>query len=180
MSKPLNDNIDNRHPKAADDRTGKLVADIWAPFDNTTEANLMIESAFRARGLTVQIKGATTGAIDEYWYLAGIADVDLVKKSTGGGGGSEQELILTNTNLVYPLTIGYRTHDILVIPGTDATVRVGYQANTNDIGEDELTNVEGGMFEINKYRRTAQNIYIWGLPANSIVVVFKDFVKITV
>lgn len=51
-------------------------------FDSIAEANGLILVGSRAQGVTVQVMGG--GIIAEYWYAAGIADVDLVGKYGGG------------------------------------------------------------------------------------------------
>lgn len=56
-------------------------------YASTTEANSSIDSAVRYIGLTVAIDDGSGGA-EEYWYQAGIADIDLVAKTSGGGGSS--------------------------------------------------------------------------------------------
>lgn len=76
MSILLNDNLSVQAPKPVDANYG--------PYASTTAANAAISSANRYVGLTVGI-GTTT--VSEYWYNGGIADVNLIAKSTGGGAG---------------------------------------------------------------------------------------------
>ena len=52
------------------------------PYDNTGEVISQVLSAIRYRGMTFNVNGV------EYWFGAGIADVDLVIKSGSGGGGT--------------------------------------------------------------------------------------------
>ena len=68
-------------------------------YASTTEANSSIDSAVRYIGLTVAIDDGSGGA-EEYWYQAGIADIDLVAK-TSGGGGSTTFTGLTDTPSTY-------------------------------------------------------------------------------
>lgn len=76
MSILLNDNLSIQAPRPVDANYG--------PYASTTAANAAISSANRYVGLTVGI-GTTT--VSEYWYNGGIADVNLIAKSTGGGAG---------------------------------------------------------------------------------------------
>lgn len=64
-------------------------------FASTTEANEKTPSTVRYIGKTVLIVSGNTAS--EYWYQGGIADVNLVAKSTGGGGGSQnlQQVMVT-------------------------------------------------------------------------------------
>ena len=50
------------------------------PYTSTTEANSLLPSAIRYKGLTVNINNV------EYWYKTGIADVDLIEKTSGSTG----------------------------------------------------------------------------------------------
>lgn len=106
MAIGLNDNLDHRHPKAADDRTGKFVTGVWLPYSTTDEANTLIEPLFRHRGLIVQI--SVSGVINEYWYRDGIADIDLIIKPVGRLFGLDD--ITTTTDR----TVDMGTHNLVL------------------------------------------------------------------
>lgn len=72
MSVTLNDSIQNNSPKSLDNKYLNLGLSIYP---DTTTVNSVILSAYRSRGLTVNIGGA------EYWYRDGIADVNLIPKN---------------------------------------------------------------------------------------------------
>lgn len=59
------------------------------PYDNTTEVTTQVISTSRYVGQTFNVNGA------EYWFAAGILDVDLVTK---GGGGSGTVTSVTSAN----------------------------------------------------------------------------------
>ena len=84
MSILLNDNLSIQAPKPVDANYG--------PYASTTAANAAISFANRYVGLTVGI-GTTT--VSEYWYNGGIADVNLIAKSTGGGSGTVTSVAAT-------------------------------------------------------------------------------------
>lgn len=79
MAITLNDNILTDAPKPSDSRFGS--------YTTTVEANTATAGK-RYQGLTVGI--LTGGSVVEYWYKDGIADGDLVEKSSGSGGGGGQ------------------------------------------------------------------------------------------
>lgn len=72
MSITVNDNIKVNAPKILDDRYS--VGGV-TPYASVAAANAAIPIATRAIGLTVNIAGA------EYWYAAGITNLDLIVKS---------------------------------------------------------------------------------------------------
>lgn len=71
MSVTVNDSIQSNSPKSLDNKYLNLGI---VPYVSTTEANTVLLSAYRSRGLTVNIGGA------EYWYRDGLGDVNLVAK----------------------------------------------------------------------------------------------------
>jgi len=72
----LNDNVQVYAPKALDNRYG--------PYSTLELAKSSVAEVNRHLGLTV---GIGTTLIVEYWWKTGIADIDLVLKTTGEGGG---------------------------------------------------------------------------------------------
>jgi hypothetical protein len=77
MAIELADNIQTGAPKPTDSR----YLNNQVPYTDEIEVNSLISSGVRYTGLTVNITGS------EYWYKDGIADTDLIEKTTGGGGG---------------------------------------------------------------------------------------------
>lgn len=71
----LNDNLNVAAPKPTDARYG--------PHADIATALAAINTAKRYQGLTVGILDA--GVAKDYWFASGIADGDLVLKTTGGG-----------------------------------------------------------------------------------------------
>lgn len=71
MSAVINDSLQVNAPKSMDNKYLKLGTNIYSTID---DVNSTILSAYRSRGLTVNVGGA------EYWYRDGIADVNLVAK----------------------------------------------------------------------------------------------------
>ena len=74
MSTPISNNLRLNSPKALDDRQGIFASGVWRPYNDLTEANTNILSAYRHKGLVVMI------GEEEYWYGEGIEDEDLVIK----------------------------------------------------------------------------------------------------
>ena len=81
MSIKLGDNIEMTGPVPNDAR----YLNVNVPWTSTTEVNTSLlggTGGVRYTGLTVNVNGT------EYWYNDGIADIDLIEKSSGGGGGA--------------------------------------------------------------------------------------------
>jgi len=79
MSIKLGDNIEMTGPVPNDAR----YLNVNVPWTSTTEVNSALlggTGGVRYTGLTVNINNT------EYWYKDGIADIDLVEKTSGGGG----------------------------------------------------------------------------------------------
>jgi len=72
MSIGLNDNISVQAPKPLDARYG--------PFNSTGAALFYNGAAVRYQGLTVGVLNGS--AVEDWWFKAGIADVDLVLKDS--------------------------------------------------------------------------------------------------
>lgn len=79
MALTVNDTIQNSSPKPLDNKYGIFASGAFRAYTSTTEANTSIPAPFRSVGLTVLIN--TGSGNQEYWYLAGTADVNLVAKS---------------------------------------------------------------------------------------------------
>ena len=81
MSIKLGDNIEMTGPVPNDAR----YLNVNVPWASTSAVNAALlggTGGVRYTGLTVNIDGS------EYWYKDGIADIDLIEKTSGGGGGS--------------------------------------------------------------------------------------------
>lgn len=104
MSKPMNDNLAFLAPKAADQRVGKLVGGVWAPFDNVTEALATIDPAFRHRGLMPMVLKSSVQTA--YWFRDGVADGDLIEFSVGNGLSMVKGLGSTELTVTFDGTIG--------------------------------------------------------------------------
>ena len=81
MSIKLGDNIEMTGPVPNDARYLNVNVP-WTSISAVNTALLGGAGGVRYKGLTVNINGS------EYWYKDGIADIDLIEKTTGGGGGS--------------------------------------------------------------------------------------------
>lgn len=79
MAININDNFEVNAPKPTDARYG-----VYA---DTATALTAIPSSIRYQGLTVGV--LVSGAVIEYWFKDGVADLDLIEKTTGGGGSAE-------------------------------------------------------------------------------------------
>lgn len=115
----LNDNVQVFAPKALDNRYG--------PYASLELAKSSVASVNRHLGLTV---GIGTTLIVEYWWKAGIADTDLVLKTTGEGGTSGPTLSVTDAggdgSVAYDSVTG-----VLTYTGPSATeVRAHFSAGT--------------------------------------------------
>lgn len=77
MSIQRNDSLLIAAPKDVDSRYDND----GSHFTSVSEANAGINAAFRYQGLTVGILSG--GVVTEYWYRDGVADVDLIQKTSG-------------------------------------------------------------------------------------------------
>lgn len=67
MAINVNDNLHVLAAKSIDDRYGKLVSGVFTPFSSVSEANTLVLSAYRHKGLTVLID---SGATWQYSFTA--------------------------------------------------------------------------------------------------------------
>ena len=90
------------------------------PYDNTGEVISQVLSAIRYRGMTFNVNGV------EYWFGAGIADVDLVIKSTAGNltGAVTSSGLATSLGSFTSNALGTAISDpVRTVTGTDAIVQ---------------------------------------------------------
>jgi len=80
MAITLNDNLQIQANKNIDNRYG--------PYDSLTTTLSTLSAFQRSMGLTVGVIEA--GSVKEYWFKSGVANGDLVEKTTSGGGTSSQ------------------------------------------------------------------------------------------
>jgi hypothetical protein len=103
----VNDNLQNNSPKSLDNKYTKFDGILSNPYTNTAEVNSTILPSYRSIGLTVLVQ--EDGKNVEYWYRAGTANGDLVKKT-----GAE------NINQLIDVTISNpSTGQILYYNGTE-------------------------------------------------------------
>lgn len=79
MATNQNDNFNIRAPKPVDNRWGVVENGVFRPFNDTGEANELIQ--YRHRCLTVWI--LNDGIPADYWYRDGLEDEDLIEKEYG-------------------------------------------------------------------------------------------------
>lgn len=156
MSKPMNDNLAFLAPKAADQRVGKLVSGVWAPFDNVTEALATINPAFRHRGLMPMILKSSVQT--PYWFRDGVADGDLIEFIIGSGlspvkGLGSVELTVTFDGTIGKGLPGNIVFDQSVPIPTDAFVAIAwadiFTGLTTDGTGDPTTNFIGLGIAVN-------------------------------
>jgi hypothetical protein len=104
-----------------------------SPYADTAAVNTGILSAVRYTGLTVAISDGSGGVI-EYWYKDGIANVDLVIKSSGSSGatGATGETGATGSQGIQGAT-----------GDTGATGSQGIQGATGDTGATGSQGIQG-------------------------------------
>lgn len=76
----VNDTLQNNSPKPLDNKYGVFSSGSFRPYNNVAEVNATIPAAYRSIGLTVLVN--TGSGNFEFWYQTGIADGNLVEKST--------------------------------------------------------------------------------------------------
>lgn len=115
----FNDNFQINAPKHIDTR----YLNLFTPWANTTAANAGTPPAYRYLGLTLLI-----GTI-EYWYQAGVADVNLVPKTGAATSITANNLLtLTGSNLQLGGTI---VHDTLLdLTGQNFKIFVNATSNS--------------------------------------------------
>ena len=161
----LNDNLHILTARPADDRYSKLVAGVSTPFASVAEANTMINSAYRHKGLTVFID--IGGGSAEYWYKEGVTDTDLVPKNISkvvdafslSANGSRSVLagqtlirIEFNATVAMTIDIGTTTNGTEVMNGLDLvageTKYQEYVKKADTTMSIYFTNVSGGTLNI--------------------------------
>jgi hypothetical protein len=149
MAINLSDNIYTSAPKPTDSRyLNNLV-----PYSSVSAANTAIVSGIRYTGLTVNILGA------EYWYCNGIADGNLVIKSSGGGSSASGERI---TKLINITSHGFNINDVLGWSG--GTYNKALASTTYD---GEILGIVSKCYNANCFDLT-QAGYVTGLTSLSI------------
>lgn len=161
MSTPQNDAFDIRAPKPIDKR---YLKNEIVPWVTTAEVNAGINSAYRYPGLTVLI-----GA-QEYWYLNGIADVDLVPKD---GGNSSITLNLSADGF-YTFPDNSLIVALVVTPASLITFKAGSSAGANDFVYDlQLASGVPAAIAVFIWRNAGQSIYFSGISGSSATIIIK-------
>lgn len=143
MGIPINDGFGVAAPRYIDLRSGKIVLGKSVPYDSTAEALAAVISTRRCEGLIVFVK--TGGVINEYWFVGGIADVNLVLK------GVATSQIATASPTTTPA--GRITTVLRIITPSLQTIRVGTTPGGDEVMEDRAINgahlhgclVDGGV-----------------------------------
>lgn len=104
---PFNDNLQVDAPKSLDN---KYLKNGVAPYASTTDVNTTLLVAYRSPGLTVLIGS------QEYWYLGGTADANLLLKTVTGSGvwGAITGTLANQVDLQNALN----NKQALIVPGT--------------------------------------------------------------
>lgn len=163
MSTPQNDAFDIRAPKPIDKRYLKNEIIPWV---STAEVNAGINSAYRYPGLTVLI------GTQEYWYLNGITDGDLVPKA----GGNTSVTLNMSADGFYTFTNpgGSLVIALVVTPATDITFKAGSAPNGNDFVYDlPLVANTPAAIVVTIWRNQGQSIYFSGISGSSATVIIK-------
>lgn len=79
MASVYNDNNQVNAPKALDNKRGKFASGAWRPYNDVAEAIATVLSAYRHKGLTVEV--LKDGVLTEYWWRDNITDGGLIEKS---------------------------------------------------------------------------------------------------
>ena len=99
----------------------KYLSPLNVPYTNVGEVNTTIGIPLRYVGLTVNILGV------EYWYQAGVTDVDLVVKSGGSGSGERIEKSYTQT------LHGFSVGDVITYSGTSFTKAIADGSQNSEV-----------------------------------------------
>ena len=136
MAIVVNDNFQNNSPKSLDNIYLSFGMNNYA---SISAVNAAINPAYRHLGLTVKI-----GA-DEYWYRNGLADTDLILKSSGevntasnvgSGIGVYKDKVGVNFNfksflVTAPITINTTANEVLLDMTVASASSNGYLTSAN-------------------------------------------------
>lgn len=139
MAQSVNDNFNNISGKSLDNKYGKVISGKTVPYTSVAEANSLIPSAYRYKGLTVLIDTGSGGQ-KEYWYNGDTTDGSLTLRGSGSGITS---VFGRTTSAITAQSGDYSTS--LVTEGTnkyytDARVRAAISA-TGSISYNSTTGV---------------------------------------
>jgi hypothetical protein len=163
MSTPQNDAFQIRAPKPIDSRYLKNEIIPWV---TTTEVNAAINSAYRYPGLTVLI------GTQEYWYLNGITDSDLVPKA--GGNNSITVNLSADGFYTFSNPGGSLMIAMVVTPATAITFKAGTSPGANDVVYDlPLAGSIPAAIIVTLWRNPGQSIYFSGISGSSATVIIK-------
>lgn len=133
MAIVINDTLQNNAPKSLDN---KYLLNGVTPYTSVAQANATILSSYRSAGQTVLIGS------QEYWYLGGVADSNLILKSTVTtiAWGNITGTIASQVDLSNALA----NLQPLIVPGTTIQYWRGdetWQALTSDVVTQGTTNL---------------------------------------
>jgi hypothetical protein len=119
---------------------------------------------------------------DEAIAVADIDDlVDLLQEkalASSLNAFEQGERVEVDADFSYDIPEGYLLEKIVVLPGTDATIKIGNDFAGDDIcGEIEVTEEKGEVLLLNLYAKASRVIYFGGMNPGSAVIFFKRLVK---
>jgi hypothetical protein len=161
MSTPQNDAFQIRAPKPIDSR---YLKNEIIPWTSVAEVNAAIVSAYRYPGLTVLI-GTT-----EFWYLNGIADVNLVPK----GQSNNSTTVNLSADGFYTFPLGVLVVALIVTPSALINFKAGSTAGAEDfVPTIQLQANIPAALAVFLVRNQGQSIFFGGISGASATVVIK-------
>lgn len=154
----LNDGFRVNAPKPVDVRYLKNETTAWT---SVSEVNTAIPTAYRHPGLTVLV------GTSEYWYVGGIADVNLVKKSN-----TDIILNLTSDGF-YQFTNEALVAALVVTPNADITFGLGATIAGDIIQDLTLGANITTPVTVQIWRNVGQRLYFSGLAGATTKIIIK-------
>lgn len=158
MSIQVNDSIRVNAPKPTDARYLKAETTAWV---SAAEVNTAIPLPYRHPGMTVLI------GTSEYWYVGGVADVNLVKKSN-------TDIILNLTaDGFYQFPADALIAALVVTPDVDIALSIGASAPGDLYSGLVLGAGISSPINLMLWRNASQRIYFSGLAGSVTKIIIK-------
>lgn len=148
----------------------KVVNNKHVPYDSTAEVLFLIAPTRRHIGQVFRI---TNGAgIDDYHFVGGIADENLVKKEIASSGVIQFTLVQDGLTI---LPAGTIISAIIVDCAVDTVLNIGTTAGGNDLAANlPITGGNPEPVSMLIYAKAARTVYFSGIVASTQFILIKN------
>jgi hypothetical protein len=162
------------------DIVGEQLEVYWNGVNRYLEAG---EFAYTPTGINVLLEGfdALTSHADASFKIY-IVHPNVTVGGTvvsGPGGESGGTSIAYEVDGTYAIPAGSVLESVVILPGTNTSVKIGSTAGGEDVMPETAVTTEGYMVVLNLFSRTGRTLYFTGLNAGSTIVFFQKTVNLS-